>query len=775
MHWLDWVFAIVPLLIVVAVGLYAQRYVKGVSDFLAAGRVAGRYVIAVAGGEAAMGLISVIAMVEMYYASGFALAFWQSLTAPLSLLFALTGYCVYRYRETKALTLGQFFEIRYNKAFRIYASILQATSGIINYAIFPAVGARFLIYFLDLPIFTNIFGWHFPTFGLLMAGFLTLAVLVACLGGQITIMVTDCIQGILSYPMYLIVVIAIFWKMSYYSDIAPILLDQPQGRSFLSPYDISQLRTFNLFYILVGVFSTVLNRMAWNSSQGYNAAALNAHEQKMGGLLGTWRSGFSGMMIIIIALATLIYVNSVRYRDGKTGANSVNRQLALKTLSDVLSAPEYDKQRAEIASKIDTALPRYDEKNKQAVEIGELKEVVVNGKSYGKLKDGTVDNYHRVAVEEIGKVDKAKVQTFNTIHNQMRSSLTMREMLPIGVTGLFCAIMFFLMLSTDTTYMHSWGGTLIQDIVVPIINKKLTPKQHLWLLRAGIVFVALVAWFFSFYFAQLDYILMFFAITGAIWLGGAGPTIVLGLYWKRGTAAGAFAALASGSTLAVGGIVMQQTWVKYIYPWLENTGRLPAVDKFLRAASAPFEPYIHWTATPGAFPLNSQEIYFIAMIIAVTLYIVISLLTCRKPFNMDKMLHRGIYSENGVVKEKEKMTWKKFLLIFTGVNDEYKKGDKVLAWSVFLYSFVFSFVILFIVPIIWNSFQKWPVEWWSFYFWFKQIFVVGVIGLVSTVWFSWGGTVDLIRLFKRLDERAEVDANDDGTVDAEEKSQEEKA
>ena len=76
MHWLDWVFAIVPLVIVVAVGLYAQRYVKGVSDFLAAGRVAGRYVIAVAGGEAAMGLISVVAMVEMYYASGFALAFW---------------------------------------------------------------------------------------------------------------------------------------------------------------------------------------------------------------------------------------------------------------------------------------------------------------------------------------------------------------------------------------------------------------------------------------------------------------------------------------------------------------------------------------------------------------------------------------------------------------------------------------------------------------------------------------------------------------------------
>ena len=84
---------------------------------------------------------------------------------------------------------------------------------------------------------------------------------------------------------------------------------------------------------------------------------------------------------------------------------------------------------------------------------------------------------------------------------------------------------------------------------------------------------------------------------------------------------------------------------------------------------------------------------------------------------------------------------------------------------------IFMFVILFLLPIVWNSFQKWPDEWWSFYFWFKQIFVVGVIGIVSTVWFTWGGAVDLIRLFKRLDQRGEVDSNDDGMVSAEEKTE----
>lgn len=753
MHWLDWIMLIIPVMVVIAVGVYAQRYVKGVSDFLAAGRVAGRYVIAVAGGEAAMGLISVVSAVERTYASGFGLAFWNNLTTPLTLLFALTGYCVYRYRQTKALTLGQFLEIRYNRSFRIYASILQAVSGIINYAIFPAVGARFMIYFLDLPIYVNLLGWNFPTFGLLMAGFLTVAVFVACLGGQITIMVTDCIQGILSYPMYVVVVLAIFLKMSYFGDMEPVLMDQPDGKSFLNPYDIEKLRTFNLFFVIAGIIGSIINRMSWNSAQGYNAAALNAHEQKMGGLLGTWRAGFSLMMVLVIAAATYTYMHDVRFFEGKHGTNDVNRQLAVKAISDVLSSGQYDGKREILLEKVEKLKPRYD------AEAGmELSEVAADLK--------TVDNYHRVAVEEITEIDKDRVKTFNTIHNQMRATLTMREMLPIGVTGIFCAIMFFLMLSTDTTYMHSWGGTLVQDVILPIYGKNITPKQHLFLLRLGIVFVALVAFFFSFYFSQMDYILMFFAITGAIWLGGAGSCIVFGLYWKRGTTAGAFVSLSVGAFLAVGGIICQQTWVKNIYPWLERAGAVEILDKILRALSSPFYPYIDWYITPNEFPLNSQEIYFIAMLMAIIMYVVVSLLTCRTPFNMDKMLHRGIYSEDGIEKTEEKMTWKKFLLIFTGVTDEYKKGDKVLAWSVFIWSFGVYFVLLFIVPIIWNVFYEWPLKWWSFYFWFRNIFIAALVGIVSTVWFTWGGTVDLIHLFKRLNEKGEVDDSDDGVVTA---------
>jgi hypothetical protein len=52
---------------------------------------------------------------------------------------------------------------------------------------------------------------------------------------------------------------------------------------------------------------------------------------------------------------------------------------------------------------------------------------------------------------------------------------------------------------------------------------------------------------------------------------------------------------------------------------------------------------------------------------------------------------------------------------------------------------------------------------WGMYFFIKNFAVVGIIGVVTTVWFSIGGTRDLFRLFKDLEEK-EADELDDGRV-----------
>ena len=44
---IDWLIVIIPTVLIVGVGIYSRRYIKGVADFLSAGRVAGRYVISI--------------------------------------------------------------------------------------------------------------------------------------------------------------------------------------------------------------------------------------------------------------------------------------------------------------------------------------------------------------------------------------------------------------------------------------------------------------------------------------------------------------------------------------------------------------------------------------------------------------------------------------------------------------------------------------------------------------------------------------------------------
>ncbi len=743
MHWIDWIIVLIPLLFVLIIGFKTRKYVKGVADFLTAGRVAGRYVVAVASGEAAMGIISLVAVFERYYQCGFAISFWGQINIPILILLSLSGYCVYRFRETRAMTLGQFFELRYNKSFRILAASIQAISGIINYAIFPAVSARFLIYYLDLPVTVNIFDIQFPMFGLIMMCFLSLAVVIVCFGGQVTIMVTDCIQGILSYPMYVLVVGFIIWKFSWFSEISPTLLDRGDGLSMLNPYDVEKMRDFNLFFVFVGICGFIINRMSWSGSQGYNAAAANPHEQKMGGVLGTWRSGLSIMMYIMLAIAAYTFMNNFNY---KNDATQVRQELALKVMADV--APEENLKTVRM----------------QAEKLLAKKVTVINSYTADKYSPGRRgDEVKELTRNVLNRSDRGKGQVFATIYGQMLVPVAVREILPIGITGVFCAIMFFLLLSTDTTYMHSWGSIIVQDIILPFRKKAFTPKQQLFLLRIIIAGVAIFAFCFSLFFSQIDYILMFFSITGAIWLGGAGPCIVLGLYWNRGTSWGAFAGLLSGASIAVSGFVAQNYWVEYIYPWLVQEQLIDTVVWIIEGISRPFNPYILWEVNGDKFPINSMEIYFIAMIVSISLYISISLLTCKKVFNMDRLLHRGKYKKEEIepaVHSKSKISWFKRNLL--GIDSEYTRGDKTLAWSVFLYSIVFQFGS-FIVIIVWNLFAPWSDKWWGNWFLINNLIIVGIIGVVTTVWFTIGGTLDLIKMFKRLEEKQE-NLLDDGRV-----------
>ena len=79
MSFIDWLIVAIPTLLIIGVGLYSRKYIKGVTDFLSAGRVAGRYVISAGDVANALSIIGLVSFVEVHYKTGFALVFWNSI------------------------------------------------------------------------------------------------------------------------------------------------------------------------------------------------------------------------------------------------------------------------------------------------------------------------------------------------------------------------------------------------------------------------------------------------------------------------------------------------------------------------------------------------------------------------------------------------------------------------------------------------------------------------------------------------------------------------
>lgn len=660
MSTLDWLIVCVPLAALAGVAWYCQRFMKSVADFLAANRCAGRYLLCVAGAEAGYGVISAVAGMEVFQKAGFTMTWWAKLTLPVGMLLGLFGFVVYRFRETRALTLAQFFEIRYNKGVRVAAGVLMFVAGVVNFGIFPAVSARYFVYFCGFPENLALGPVVVPTFAAIMALYLAVTLWLTLSGGQLTILVVDSIEGILAFAGGMILIV-VYLCMFSWNDIATTLSNRPAGQSMFNPFDTSQVRDFNVWYILIGIVVGIYGTRAWQGNQGFNSSARTPHEARMGGVLALWR-GYGAGVIGVLGMACAVTF--------LTHPSFVSQAAVTRQVVDSISDPQ--------------------------------------------------------------------------IQGQMRLPIAMAHFLPDGAKGLVCMSMIFLLLANSGSYMHSWGSIFIQDVVLPFRKTVLSPRQHIAWLRWSIIGVAAFAFCFSLFFRQTDHILMFFALTGSIYTAGAGALIIGGLYWKRGTSAGALTALGLGALLATLSFVLQNQWAP-LQVWL-----LGHVD------SVSWREFL--TRNGAKCPLNGQMLGLITSMTALAGYVIVSLATCREPFNLDRMLHRGAWAPSDAPPPVRKRFRPSQLI---GFDENFTRADRWIAGGVFWYGMAWFAIIL--GGTIWNFIHPWPSHWWvAFWHWYVIILPL-VITFATTVWFSIGAGRDLCRLFHDL-RALRRDEHDDGTV-----------
>ena len=635
---LDWSIVFVIFSFMVYSVVFSKKFMKSVADFLAAGRTAGRYIISIAMGMAMLGAISVVGEFQLFYKSGFCMKWWELSMAMAILIVTVSGWIIYRFRQTRALTMAQFFEMRYSRNFRVFSGILAWISGIINFGIFPAVGSRFFIYYTGLPINIPIFGIEFPTYIVMMIFLLSIALFFVFAGGQIAVIVADFIQGVFTNAVFIILILFFFFTLDW-SQIFEALLSAQETphASLINPFKTSQVDDFNFWYFIIGLIGFVYNFMSWQGQQAYNASAKSAHEAKMAQVLGNWRNYPRNLFLVFIPVVAITVMNHADF------------------------------------------LP-----------ISEKVNAILN------------------------TVDSTEIQT------QIRVPLVLRFLLPTGLLGAFAAVMLSAFISTHDTYLHSWGSIFIQDVIMPFRKKPFPPQQHIKVLRFSIIGVAVFIFFFSLLFKQSQNIYLFFAVTGAIFVGGAGSVIIGGLYWKQGTTAAAWSALITGSAIAILGTIL--------------------------------------TSIYEDFPVNGQWFWLLSMVGASLVYVVVSLFNRKKVFNMDKLLHRGKYAIEGEMKVIDTVPAKGWKVL--GMGKEFTRVDKFI--YILSYAWIFGWTLIFIISTIYSLSHDVPDSNWMSY-WKYYVIVYALVSAVVVVWFSIGGVIDMKSMFKQLSVMKRDDT-DDGFV-----------
>ncbi len=644
---IDYTLVCIWVVFIVAVSLFCRRLSTSVADFLSANRCAGRYLLCTATDMGTFAAIYVIAVFQQFYQSGFPGEWWNWLIVmPVMMILPMTGWVQYRYRESRAQTMPELFQMRYGRKFRIFSGALAFVAGVLNYGIFPAVTARFLVAFCGMPDSVSLLGLEIGTYPLTMFIVLAFALFILMNGGQVSVMVTDFFQGSMIYISFAFILVYVLFKFGLDGIFDPIVAAAEPGASRINPFDQSDVGDFNIWFFVLLAFNRMYSWLVWPSAQGYMAAAKSPHEAKMARVLGQW--GYQMKQVILMMLPLVAWV--------------------------VLNNPDL--------------YP------------------VQNAAAQG-------------AIDAIGDPNLQK---------QLTVPLTLLQIFPPGLLGLFAAVMIGAAVTTDNSFIHSWGSIFIQDVVVPITGKKLEPKKHIRLLKWSVVGVAGFAFIWSMVFPLKEWIFMYFQITSSLFLSGAGIALIGALYWKKGTVQGAWGAIITGLVLSVTGLVLRQCWESI-------PGALSVADEF---------------------PVNGVMVFSISAVVSTAVYVITSLVTCTEDFNLDKLLHRGEYAVEA--SRAHSAAEKKTLKDILGITDEFTRLDKTIYIGSYLW--IIGFFLLNVLCTAWHFWvRELPAGFWVG-LWKAYLVILGTIMVGAAVWFTTGGLINLKELCCKLSgERADEDDN----------------
>ena len=447
---IDWAIVAVYLGGSILIGLWANRYVGGLSDYLVAGRTLRiRLALATMTGTE-LGLVTVMYVAELGYTKQFASLYLAVIEVLGLAVIGLTGLVVYRLRQEAVLTVPEYYERRYTQSVRVAGAVMMVLAGVLNMGVFLKAGSLFLV---------GVTGLEDPmALKLIMTGLLLLVLFYTVLGGMVSVVITDLVQ-------FLVLGV---------------------GSLVVSGFVLSEMGGIDGLWELSG--TTYIDPLMSD----------NPVTEAAGDGVGPW---MLTAQWVTLSIAVMLW------------PATVSRTLAVK--SPTVARRLY----------LFSTIPFLARRTLPAL--------------WGIGAFAFFAFHTDLGSEFQEQVDSKNLSTLSAM------PLYLAKIIPTGLLGIVTAAMLAAFMSTHDSYLLCWSGVVAQDIVAPLCGG-LSDRQRVLVTRVSIVVIGAFLLFWGLWYEVGQELWDYLAITGTVYLSGALPVIVGGLYWKRASSTGALAALACG-------------------------------------------------------------------------------------------------------------------------------------------------------------------------------------------------------------------------------------
>jgi SSS family solute:Na+ symporter len=155
------------------------------------------------------------------------------------------------------------------------------------------------------------------------------------------------------------------------------------------------------------------------------------------------------------------------------------------------------------------------------------------------------------ALAIIGSIDKS--------HTMQAMPRYLGEAVPAGLMGLLIAAMLAADMSTDSSYMLTWGSVIYNDIMAPFRRTQWSERKGILVNRCIIAMIGLFLLFYGLWYPLEGSLWDYLAITGTIYLASMSVLLVSCCYWSRANSWGAAASIVVSAAIPITYLVLKQT------------------------------------------------------------------------------------------------------------------------------------------------------------------------------------------------------------------------